>query len=90
MRSYLSPGPSEDRFRSSIAVAAPLLLLLATPVSAADLSVKAVPTHTPAFSWTGCYLGLNAGGAASGTDFKSSVDPGTHLVDPAGHATQVL
>jgi len=87
MRSYLSPGPSEDRFRSSIAVAAPLLLLLATPVSAADLSVKAVPTHTPAFSWTGCYLGLNAGGAASGTDFKSSVDPGTHLVDPADLAT---
>jgi len=50
--------------------------------SAADLLVKA-PPPPPAFSWTGCYLGLNGGFGASGSDFTSRVDPGTHLVDPA-------
>ena len=34
------------------------------------------------FNWTGCYVGINGGGAASGSDFTSRVDPGTHLVDP--------
>jgi len=50
--------------------------------SAADLPVKAPPA-APVFSWTGCYIGLNGGFAASGSDFTSRVDPGTHLVDPA-------
>jgi len=29
--------------------------------SAADLAVKAMPAAVPAFSWTGCYLGVHAG-----------------------------
>ena len=39
----------------------------------------------PAYRWTGCYVGLNAGAGGSGTDFTSTVDPGTHLLggDPA-------
>jgi outer membrane immunogenic protein len=51
--------------------------------SAADLAVKA--PDQPPYQWTGCYVGLNAGGGASGTNFSSSVAPGTHLLgaDPA-------
>ncbi len=72
--------------RSSLAVVTPLFLVLSAPASAADMPVKAAThAHTP--SWTGCYLGLNAGGGASGSDFTTSVDPGTHLVDPADLAT---
>jgi len=50
---------------------------------AADLPVKA--SQPPAYQWAGCYIGLNAGGAASLTDFSTSVSPGTHLLggDPA-------
>jgi outer membrane immunogenic protein len=54
-----------------------------TAAGAADLAVK-TPV-APAYQWTGCYVGLNLGGGASGTNFSSSVDPGTHLLgaDPA-------
>jgi outer membrane immunogenic protein len=42
-------------------------LFFAGPAFAADLAVKApvykAPAVAPAFSWTGCYLGANAGGA---------------------------
>lgn len=50
---------------------------------AADLAVKT--PEAPAYRWSGCYVGLNLGGGASGTNFSSSVDPGTHLLgaDPA-------
>lgn len=51
--------------------------------SAADLPVKAPVAHTPALSWTGCYLGVNAGAGGSGTDFTTGIDPGTHLANPA-------
>ena len=30
--------------------------------SAADMAVKAAPVVAPAFSWTGCYIGVHAGG----------------------------
>ena len=45
---------------------------------AADLPVKA--PGAPAYQWTGCYGGFNVGAGASGSDFGSTVDPGTHLV----------
>lgn len=83
----LDPADKRAALRSSLAAAAPLLVALAAPASAADLPVKAAHAHPTAPSWTGCYLGLNAGGAASGTDFRTSVDPGTHLVDPADLTT---
>jgi len=41
----------------------------------------------PVLNWTGCYIGINGGGAAAGSSFISAVDPGTHLVDPADLAT---
>jgi outer membrane immunogenic protein len=45
--------------------------------SAADLPTKA--PSPPAFSWSGCYVGVNGGGGASGSNFTTAVDNGTHL-----------
>lgn len=33
----------------------------------------------PAYQWTGCYVGLNGGGGAIGTNFQTTVNPGTYL-----------
>ena len=44
---------------------------------AADMPLKA--PEAPAYRWSGCYVGMNLGGGASGTNFTSTVDPGTHL-----------
>jgi outer membrane immunogenic protein len=54
-----------------------------TAAGAADLPLKA--PQAPAYQWSGCYIGLNFGGGTSGTNFSSSVAPGTHLLsaDPA-------
>jgi len=63
---------------------ASLLTAASTAVLAADMPLKA-PLKAPAaqaYSWTGCYVGVNAGGAASGTNFSTRVDAGTHLTDP--------
>jgi outer membrane immunogenic protein len=65
-------------------VALALIGTLATGSAlAADMPMKA--PAAPAYQWAGCYVGLNAGGVASGTNFSSVVDPGTHLLgaDPA-------
>ena len=51
-----------------------------TAVYAADLPLKA--PEAPAYQWSGCYVGLNLGGGASGTNFTTTVGPGTHLLDP--------
>ena len=53
-------------------------------VIAADLPLKA--PEPPAYQWGGCYAGVNLGGGASGTNFGSTVDPGTYLA-PADAAT---
>jgi outer membrane immunogenic protein len=47
-------------------------------VIAADMPLKA--PEAPAYQWSGCYAGLNLGGGTSGTNFNSTVDPGTHLL----------
>ena len=52
---------------------------------AADMPVKA--PEAPAYQWSGCYLGVNLGGGTSGTNFGSTVDPGTYLA--AGDAATV-
>jgi outer membrane immunogenic protein len=65
-------------------VPAPAAALVATLSStfglAADMPMKA--PAAPPHSFTGCYLGVNGGGAALGANFTGQVDPGTHLVDP--------
>jgi outer membrane immunogenic protein len=33
----------------------------------------------PPYQWSGCYVGFNVGGGTSGTNFGSTVDPGTYL-----------
>ena len=52
---------------------------------AADMPLKA--PEAPAYQWSGCYVGVNLGGGASGTNFGSVVDPGTYLA--AGDAATV-
>jgi outer membrane immunogenic protein len=51
---------------------------------AADMPAKA-PAAQPAYQWSGCYAGLNAGGGASASSFTTTVGAGTFLVgsDPA-------
>jgi opacity protein-like surface antigen len=46
-----------------ILVAAIAAAAFGMPAIAADMPVKAPPMGAPAFSWTGCYLGGNVGGA---------------------------
>jgi outer membrane immunogenic protein len=60
----------------AIAVATPLASP-STPAGAADMPVKS--PATPTYNWGGCYIGVNGGGAASGSDFTSTVGAGTHL-----------
>jgi len=71
-----------EAFRLGLAAAA-MLAFVATDVSAADMAMKASPQ--PTYQWSGCYVGANLGGGASGTNFNAAVDPGTHLLggDPA-------
>jgi outer membrane immunogenic protein len=58
----------------------------AVSASAADMPMKA-PAAAPTYNWTGCYIGINGGGGASGSNFTSVVDPaGTHLPTPADAA----
>jgi outer membrane immunogenic protein len=59
---------------------ASLLAITSTAVLAADMPVKA--PAAPAHNWTGCYVGVNGSGAASGSNFTGRVDPGSHLIDP--------
>lgn len=61
------------------------LFVIAQAATAADLPVKAPPAT--AYNWSGCYVGVNAGGAASGSNITSRVDPGSHLTDPTDLAT---
>jgi outer membrane immunogenic protein len=69
----------------AIAAAAPLALPL-TAADAADMPAKAPAART--YNWGGCYIGLNGGGAESGSDFTTTVGAGTHLT-PADAALVV-
>lgn len=54
-----------------IAVAA-LATLIVRPALAADMPLKAPPPPAPVFSWTGFYIGANAGGAWGTFDPRTS------------------
>jgi outer membrane immunogenic protein len=56
-----------------------------TAVAAADMPLKA--PEASAYQWGGCYVGVNLGSGTSGTNFGSTVDPGTYLA--AGDAATV-
>ena len=60
---------------STFFVGAALAALMTGSAGAADLAVKAprvAPVIAPAFSWTGCYIGVHAGGGATRSDFTDS------------------
>ena len=92
MREILNPRPVRDIISDSMfrlsrrAVAATAMLGLAsTTASAADMAMPMKAAQAPAYQWSGCYVGLNLGGGATGSNFTTAVDPGTYLVgaDPA-------
>jgi outer membrane immunogenic protein len=59
--------------RLSIAVIAAVSSITATQVStAADMAVKGLPPPAPIWSWTGLYLGANAGGSRASTDWLNN------------------
>jgi outer membrane immunogenic protein len=66
-------------------VGAAFAAVLSTGVAfAADMPAKSPPAE-PAYQWSGCYTGVNAGGGASASNFTTTVGAGTFLVgsDPA-------
>jgi outer membrane immunogenic protein len=71
------PSLHLSRPRACLFTAILALTFGSTAATAADLPVKA--PEPPAYQWSGCYVGLNLGGGTSGTNFSSTVDPGTHL-----------
>ncbi len=76
--------------RHSLWLAAYLFALPLAGISAAKAADMAMPMKAPpapAYNWSGCYAGANLGGGTSGTNFGSTVDPGTYL--GAGDAATV-
>jgi len=65
--------------------AAALVAFVSSVAAAADMPMNNMPMKasvvpaTPAYQWTGCYVGLNGGGGAAGSSFHTTVDPGTYL-----------
>ncbi|MGO9399694.1 MAG: outer membrane protein [Xanthobacteraceae bacterium] len=74
-----APAAARRSILAASVVTASLILACGSPTArAADLAVKA--PETPTYQWSGCYAGLNLGGGTSGTNFTSTVGPGTHLL----------
>jgi outer membrane immunogenic protein len=69
--------------QACFAAATLALVCGSTAAVAADMPLKAA--DQPPYQWSGCYGGINLGAGASGTNFGSTVGPGTHLLagDPA-------
>jgi outer membrane immunogenic protein len=84
----LPPACYRPQNRASYAHLAPtialvwLLTVSSAAVWAADMPLTSKAAVARPFSWTGCYIGVNAGGGAGGSNFTTSVGPGTHLTDP--------
>jgi len=80
--------------------AAAIVALVGTPVLAADMPVKAPPPAVvPAYSWTGCYLGGNAGYgfghdeitlAPVTPDFADSFSNNAFALPPSLHTTGII
>jgi outer membrane immunogenic protein len=60
--------------------------LVGTPALAADMPMKAPSTPAPAYSWTGFYIGANAGGAWDETQFQYNVTGATPATASSGGA----
>jgi outer membrane immunogenic protein len=77
---HSSARSAQSRARSKLAAMAALAspLAFASIAHAADLAVKA-PAAARTYNWAGCYVGANAGGAVSGSNFTTAIGTGTHL-----------
>ncbi len=66
-------------------ISAALVAFAWSVAAAADMPMKDMPMKSaaapaaPAYQWSGCYVGLNGGGGAGGSNFHTTVDPGTYL-----------
>jgi outer membrane immunogenic protein len=62
--------------KSAFLLGAAVSVLTAGAAIAADLPMKAIaaPVVAPAFSWTGCYLGVHGGGGATRSDFTDNFE----------------
>jgi outer membrane immunogenic protein len=82
---FTDARPSAHRSKLTACIFTTFMAIACDPraAAAADLPLKAA--EAPAYQWSGCYVGVNLGGGASGTNFGSTVDPGTYLAagDPA-------
>jgi outer membrane immunogenic protein len=69
--------PQRSLYLTALIFTAAAPLALSPAASAADMPVKsAADAH---YNWGGCYVGVNGGGAESGSDFTTTVGSGTHL-----------
>jgi outer membrane immunogenic protein len=66
-------------------VAAISTLFVSATAFAADMVMPTKAVPAPVYQWSGCYVGLNVGGGATGSNFSTGVDAGSYLVgtDPA-------
>jgi outer membrane immunogenic protein len=67
---------SELQLAALAVLASPFVL--GSAAHSADLAVKA-PAAAHTYNWGGCYVGANAGGSESGSDFTTAIGSGTHL-----------
>jgi outer membrane immunogenic protein len=73
-------------------MAAAALGIASTVVNAADMPVKAPPrVAAQSFSWTGCYVGVNAGGAWARNSYSSipGIAVGSHTADGVAAGGQI-
>ena len=78
--------PSTHRFvLATYLVATTVPYACGWSTAAAD-EIALNPPPSPAYQWTGCYIGLNLGGGVSAGNFGTTVDPGTYLA-PGDAAT---
>jgi outer membrane immunogenic protein len=78
---FLITRPPACRSVLAVSLFLATALLACGPIArAADLPAKAAPASAaPPYQWSGCYAGLNGGGGAIGTNFNTTVGPGTYL-----------
>src|SRR6266702_2874932 len=80
-----------------LAGVAGIALVAGAPANAADLRVRRPPppppppvvAPVPIFSWTGCYIGANVGGAWAHKDFRFTFDEGSHTASGIAGGGQI-
>jgi outer membrane immunogenic protein len=82
---YFNWGRNVRRSKFVIPAAIAIGIVGINAASAADMPVKAAPIVAPAFSWTGCYIGGNAGWI--GGENSSWLAPSGNYLTPTGAAS---